>query len=233
MKIPLILVALIALVLGAFWLFSPPPDPEMIKPRTDLPWQVQVNADGSVHVFDLDIGRSTLRDAIAKFGEPEGAAVFQHKDDRLDLEAYFGKVHFGPLVARVVTKLEASPEEKRQLAESAKKRESSPTGDWKFPLHTETIAQLLDRRLIAISYVPGTRSLDRKFFLARFGQPAAWLTENEQAQSWFYPGKGLSILIDEKGPEVLEYMRPGDFQLPAQARPWPPEQAPGQSTDQR
>lgn len=233
MKIPLILLAVIALVLSAFWLFSPPPKPEMIEPRTDLPWQIEVHPDGSVHVFDLDIGHSTLRDAIVKFGEPEGAAVFQHDDGQLDLEVYFGKVHFGPLVARVVTKLEASADEKRRLAESAKKRESSPTGDWKFPLHSETIARLVDRQVIAISYVPGTRGLDRKFFLARFGQPAAWLTESEQAESWFYPAKGLSILIDRKGPEVLEYTRPQDFHVPPQARPWRPADASKQSEDHR
>lgn len=233
MKIPLILLALIALVLGTFWLFSPPPDPEMIKPRTDLPWQVQVNPDGSLHVFDLDVGRSTLRDAIAKFGEPEGAAVFQHSDGRLDLEVYFGKVHFGPLVARVVTKLAASAEEKSRLAESAKKRESSPTGDWKFPLRSETIPRLIDHQVVAISYVPGTRGLNREFFLARFGQPAAWLTESEQAESWFYPDKGLSILIDRKGPEVLEYTRPQDFRVPLQARAWPPAEDQATPANQR
>lgn len=233
MKIPLILVAIIALVLGAFWLLRPPPDPEMIKPRTDLPWQVQVNTDGSVHVFDLDIGRSTLRDAIAKFGPPEGAAVFQHSNGRLDLEAYFGKVHFGPLVARVVVKLEAPPEEKRRLAESAKKRESSPTGDWKFRLPNDAIDRLLDHRLIAISYIPGTRSLDQAFYVERFGPPQAWLKEKEGARSLFYPARGLSILIDDAGPEVLEYTRPQDFHVPPQAGPWPPSDSAKHSEDQR
>ncbi|RMG34753.1 MAG: hypothetical protein D6720_08610 [Gammaproteobacteria bacterium] len=222
MRIPLILVALIALVLAGFWLFGPPPDPELIKPRTDLPWQVRVNADGSVHVFDLDIGRSTLRDAIAKFGEPEGAAVFQHGDGRLDLEVYFGKVHFGPLVARVVTKLEAPPQEKRKLAQSAKKRESSPTGDWKFRLPDDAIGHLLDHRLSAISYIPGTRSLDQAFYVERFGPPQVWLQEKAGARSLFYPARGLSILVDDAGPEVLEYTRPQNFHLPPQAQPWPP-----------
>lgn len=222
MKTPLILIAIVVLALGAFWLFGPSPGPEMTRTRTDLPWQIESRPDGSLHVFDLDIGRSTLREAIAKFGEPEGAAVFQRQDGHLDLEVYFGKVHFGPLVARVVAQLEAADEEKRRLAESAGERDASPTGDWKYPLRGEVIGQLLDRRLLGISYVPGTRGLDRDFFLARFGEPAAWLSEGERAESWFYPEKGLSVLIDPEGPEVLEYRRPADFRIPHMARAWPP-----------
>ena len=66
-----------------------------------------------------------------------------------------------------------------------------------------------------ISYIPGTRNLDADFFLERFGTPAATLRESEQAQSWFYPEKGLSVLIDEDAREVLEYQPPRKFVLPA------------------
>jgi len=222
MKTPLILIAIVALALAASFLLAPPPDPEMVKPRTDLPWQIEAHPDGGSRVFDLELGSATLQNAIDKFGEPEGVAVFQHsKDDKLDLEVYFGKVSFGPLTARVVVKLAADEAEKRNLAEHAKKRESSPTGDWKFPLRRDLIGQLTDRRITAISYVPGTRGLDRDFFLERFGTPAAQLAENEDARSWFYPKKGLSILIDDKGPEVLEYVAPRDFRMPPDAKPYP------------
>lgn len=217
MKTPLILIIIVAAVLGVMYLFGPAPDPQLTRSRSDLPWQIEVHPDGSSRVFELELGKATLQDAINKFGPPEGAAVFQHKDNRLDLEAYFGKVAFGPLKARVVVKLAAAEEEKKRLAEQAKRRESSPTGDWKFPLRDSEIEHLLSHRLITISYVPGTRGLDQAFFLQRFGKPSAQLQENENARSWFYPEKGLSVLIDDKGPEVLEYVAPRDFQTPAGA----------------
>jgi len=221
MKTPLILMLLVGLVLGAIFMFAPEPNPELTRNRTDLPWQLTPLPDGGVRVFDLDLGSATLQDAIAKFGQPEGAAVFQRPEGTFDLEVYFGKVAFGPLSARVVTRLVADPQQKKTLAEQAAKRESSPTGDWKFALRTSEIADLQDKRLDAISYVPGTRRLDQTFFLERFGIPAAQLSENENARSWFYPEKGLSILIDEKGPEVLEYVPPRDFRLPPEAQPYP------------
>jgi hypothetical protein len=220
MKIPLSILAIVAVVLGLTYLFAPEPNPELIKARTDLPWQITVNPDGSSRVFDLELGSATLNDAQGKFGAAEGYAVFVRNQESSDLEAYFGDVHFGMLKAKVVVKLQASEEEKRAMIERAGTREASPTGDWKYKLSPAETTQLGERRLTAISYVPGSRGLDQAFFLDRFGKPSATLTENEEAQSWFYPDKGVSILIDNKGREVLEYVPPRDFVMPSGVTPY-------------
>jgi len=219
MKIPLTILAIVALVLGASYYFAPEPDPELIKPRTDLPWQITVNPDGSSRVFDLDLGRATLNDAQAKFGPVVDYAVFARSETASDLEAYFGDVMFGPLKAKVVVKLQADEAEKQQLIADTE-REASPTGDWKFKLSQDQTVGFGERQVTAISYVPGTRGLDRAFFLERFGKPAATLTENEEAVSWFYPEKGLSVLIDNRGREVLEYVAPRDFVMPGDVTPY-------------
>jgi hypothetical protein len=39
------------------------------------------------------------------------------------------------------------------------------------------------------------------------------LQESEHAVSWFYPEKGLSILIDQEAYEVIEYIQPSRFSL--------------------
>ena len=214
MKIPLTLVAIIALVLAAGYWFAPPPDPALLKPRTDLPWQVNAKSDGSSQVFDIHLGRDTLQQAIDKFGPVEDYAVFVHEEQSADLEAYFGQVMFGPLKAKIVVQLEASDAEKATLVANAGQREASPSGDWKYRLATPDRSLQNQRLITAITYQPGTRGLDQAFFLERFGQPEAVLQENEHAVSWFYPQLGLSILIDSKGREVLEYLAPRDFVMP-------------------
>ena len=78
----------------------------------------------------------------------------------------------------------------------------------------------LDRRVSVITYIPGTRGLDAAFFRQRFGAPAAWLRESEQAVSWFYPRLGLSVLIDDEAREVLEYLPPRDFVMPEGVTPF-------------
>lgn len=219
MKIPLTLLAIIALVLGSLYLFGPGPDPEMTKSRTDLPWQISETPDGGSRVFDLDLGKATLADAQAKFGPIESYAVFEHDAQHSDLEAYFGQVMFGPLKAKVVVKLASDEPERRHLIAESGGRKSSPSGDWKYPLaHVGDIFN--NRRITAISYVPGTRGLDQAFFLQRFGKPATTLQENENAVSWFFPDKGLSVLIDDQGREVLEYVAPRDFIMPKGVTPY-------------
>jgi hypothetical protein len=221
MKTPLTILAIVALSLGAMYLFAPEPDPELVKARTDLPWQITVNPDGSSRVFDIDLGKATLSDAQNKFGPVENYAVFVRDQNTSDLEAYFGNVMFGPLKAKIVVQLAASEEEKQALAERGGERESSPTGHWKYTLGKSDQALQAQRLVTAISYVPGTRSLDQDFFLERFGKPAATLQENEEAVSWFYPEKGLSVLIDNDGREVLEYVAPRDFVMPEGVTPYP------------
>jgi len=213
MKIPLGILAIVAMALLAFQLFAPPPGPDALRPRTDLPWQITVNPDGSARVFDIELGNATLADAMSKFGALEGLAVFEHDDGRSALEAYFGNVQFGPLKAKVIAGLEATGPELEQMRNRASNREGSPSGDWKYPLN-DSPQMHTGRKITLITYLPGTRNLDAEFFRSRFGEPAAWLQENETAVSWFYPELGLSVLIDDELREVFEYQAPRDFVMP-------------------
>jgi len=213
MKIPLGILALVALILLAFQLFAPAPGPDALKPRTDLPWQITVNPDGSARVFDIELGNATLADAMSKFGALEGLAVFEHDDGWLALEAYFGNVQFGPLKAKVIVGLAATRPELEEMRSRASNREGSPSGDWKYPLN-DAPQMHTGRQIALITYLPGTRNLDAEFFRSRFGEPAAWLKEGETAVSWFYPEFGLSVLIDDELREVFEYQAPRDFVMP-------------------
>lgn len=218
MKIPLTILAIVMVLLAAFHWFGPTPGPDVMQTRTDLPWQIEVRPDGTSRVLDIELGRATLADAIAKFGGVEGLAVFEPSHGESSLEAYFGTVRFGPLKAKVITTLDSSEEERRQLMAQHRGREGSPSGDWKYPLKDGPAAHA-DRRVTGITYIPGTRDLDQGFIRQRFGEPAAVLRENGQAVSWFYPDRGLSILIDDDAREVFEYRLPRDFKMPTGAGP--------------
>jgi hypothetical protein len=138
----------------------------------------------------------------------------------MSLEAYFGTVQFGPLVAKVIARLEATADELATMRDTSTRREGSPSGDWKYQLASGPDAHA-GRRLTGISYIPGTRRLDADFFRARFGEPAAWRQENDHVVSWFYPDLGLAVLIDSEAREVLEYQPPRDFVMPAGVTPNP------------
>lgn len=218
MKIPLSIIGIVLILLLGFQLIAPTPGPDVMQARTDLPWQISVNADGSSRVLDMQLGSATLADAMTKFGGVEGLAIFEKNDGEMSFEAFFGTVQFGPLKAKIIVTLAATEDELRTLITRAMGREGSPSGDWKYPLN-DTPSEHRTRLVTGISYIPGTRNLDPAFIRERFGEPAATLRENDQAVSWFYPDRGLSILIDDEAREVLEYRPPRDFVLPDQAKP--------------
>ncbi|MGB5201097.1 MAG: hypothetical protein WBN68_00875 [Sedimenticolaceae bacterium] len=218
MKIPLAILALVAIILFGFVVFGPAPGPDALQRRTDLPWQITVSPDGGSQVFGLALGSATLADAMVKFGGLEGLAVFEPTTGPMSLEAYFGNVQHGPLKAKVIVALDAGNDELVAIRERSRRREGSPSGDWKYRL-SDAPKDHATRRIKALTYLPGTRALDKEFFRSRFGEPAATLQESEQAVSWFYPSLGLSVLIDDNAGEVLEYQAPRDFVMPGGATP--------------
>ncbi len=214
MRTGLVVLALIGVLLGLFYALAPTPDPEAGAPRTDLPWQVEPLPDGTSRVFDLHLGEATLDDALAKFGPYEGMAVFQSEAGARSLEVYFGKVDFGPLQARVVAALQVPPADLKLLIDRAVERKGSPTGDWKFLLEAADREAQRGRRLRSITFVPTYRGLEAEYFRQRFGEPAAWRVLGDYAVQWFYPDRGLSMVLDTKGQEALEFVVPRAMRLP-------------------
>jgi hypothetical protein len=225
MKTPLVVLLVIAVLLVLFWVLRPANDPHLLRPRTDLPWQVQAYPDGTSQVFDLHLGRATLADAVAKFGPYEKLAVFASEDGRPALEAYFGTVQFGPLKARVVAALAAAPEELSTMIQASPTRQGSPTGDWKYPVRQADWVKQESRVVRAITYMPTYDGLQGDYFRERFGAPKAWKTLDAHAVQWYYPAQGLSLLLNAEGAEVLEFVPPRAMRLPEDVEYAPPPEA--------
>ena len=218
MRIPLAILAALAVLLAAFWLLRPAPEPDNLRRRDDLPWQIQTLPGGGSRVFGLEPSRSTLRDAVDRLGPYEALALFAGDEESYSLEAWFGSVQFGPLEAKVAVTLEADREELQALAERAVERKGSPSGDWKLFLGPEDRAAQDARTLAGITYIPAYGGLEADFFRRRLGEPAAWTLPDEGRVQWFYPDLGLTLLLDAEGKEVLEYVAPRRFELPPEAR---------------
>ncbi len=208
------LLALVLLSLLVAWLLPEPGGRDAWTARTDLPWQITVLSPHRLRVFDLVLPEATLRDGIAKFGQLESVSLFEGKGGQLSLEAYFGKVSLGPLKARVIARLDASQKELRKLASGALTMKYSASGDRQFVLDQDSIAAQLGRPIRALSYIPDYGGLDAAFFRKHFGEPAYYQRIDEHSVQWFYPRRGVRLLLNAKGKEVLEYQPPADFVVP-------------------
>lgn len=206
----------VLILLFAFALPNPDVVPNLEKGDLDLPWNIRVHEDNSSEVFKLRLEHSTLADAIERFQEPEGIAVY--KGEKTDsLEAYFGTVNIGPLKAKLVTTLQTSPAEIEQMLNRATGLSLSGSADKKIELAVEDRQQALNKKISGITFIPKYSGLESDFFKDRFGEPDAWLRINENAVQYFYPKQGLSIVIDADGKEILQYSHPNRFQLPEEA----------------
>ena len=208
------IVAVLLLTGLVIFFMTPPADHRQTMQRTDLPWLVTVEPDGSSRVFDLHIGTSTLQDAIVKFGNPEAVALYLRESGTRDLETYFGTVSMGPLKAKIILNLLVDGKRLDEFEANAIKQEFSAEGDKKLLLDSEDKQSLGDARIAGITYIPTYKGLEADFFRERFGEPAAWKVEDEEHVQWFYPDIGLTLLMSTEGREILQYRMPRDFVMP-------------------
>lgn len=206
-----VLVLLVAMLLAQM-LF--PPQREPAAPITQgMPWQIESPGPGQSRVFGLTLGggaASTLADARRLSAEAPRLALLAPPDAPLALEAYFETVSIGPLTGKLVLSIAAAPAELEAMREKAAKTEHLATGIRQFTLN-EADRQRAERLpLAAIAFIPSA-GLDEAIILQRFGTPAERIRQGDTLEHFLYPDKGLDLVLDSKGKEVLQYVAPADF----------------------
>jgi len=217
-KVLLYCLAILVFIVSLFTLpffFSAP---ESAQNNLGLPWQIERNEAGQTRVFGLSPGVSTLKDAIALFGEDRELAIMvganvptgeEAKDAAL--EVYFSQVTLGFVQAKLVLTLDAPPPMIAEMLARSVKKEYMGNGSRKYSLHSDDAARAATLPLTAFTLIPNAR-LNGETVTQRFGAPAAILPVGETLQHYLYPDKGLDIALDSKGKSVLQYVAPADFE---------------------
>ena len=63
----------------------------------------------------------------------------------------------------------------------------------------------------AMAFVPSAQ-LDEAVILERFGQPSERIRVNDHVEHLLYPAKGLDVVLDTQGKELLQYVAPARFE---------------------
>ncbi len=186
---------------------------EKTETLTGLPWQIEVLADGSTQVFGLHIGASRLADAIEKLGSDMDLAIIvaTDKDEVGNLEMYYGHYRAGLLSGKLVLQTAISEQDIKRW------RENAPTSKYmasglakKYMLSPDDLTAVLDEVIVGLTFIP-TVNLDKDVIMARFGEPAQRI-QRAGVVHFLYPKKGLDIALHEDSKEVLQYVKPEDFQ---------------------
>lgn len=186
---------------------SPAPTPADLA---GLPWQIDVLPDGSTRVIGLTPGRSTLAEARRKLGPEPQVAIVAAPGETGSLEAYFESVTLGFVTGKLVLTLEAPPDVIERMRGRAAKTEHMESTTRKATLAVADREFADSAAIRAIAFIPSAH-LDEATILQRFGQPAERLRNGEHVEHFLYPAKGLDVVMDRKGKEVLQYVAPRDF----------------------
>ncbi len=186
--------------------------------QVPVPWEIENHPDGSRSVIGIHLGRDSLNQMAQRFGTPDQLALFVQPDRQRSLEAYFPRIGQRGMTARLIATLDAPPALLETLPERALRRESSSEGDARFHFDASQPGELGELPVAALTYIPDYRGLDEDFLRQRFGEPADIRPAGERSRQWFYPDRGMSILIDPQGLDIFQYgSEPGAGSPPPQA----------------
>lgn len=194
------------------------------QPAQQMPWDVKTLPGGSSQVLGLtlatmaaapasgatDVKPSTLADAQHRWSSDFQMAVIAAPGETGTLEAYVESASIGPITGRLVLTAHATDAQIQLFREHAVKAEFMESTTRKYVLSTADQVMALQAPIIAVGFIPSAH-LDAATIEARFGAPAQKLSGQTNLEYWLYPDKGLSVTIDHKGKELLQYVAPAEF----------------------
>lgn len=184
---------------------------------TGLPWQIEPQADGSSRVFGLQLGRATLAEAQARFGDGMQLALVAKLGEVGTLEALVEPMSAGFVSGRLVLALDMPEATRRAWRERVEGSEAMEGGARRFKLARADREQALQAPVIGLSFVPSLR-LSETDIRERFGTPARQLALADGVSALGYPAQGLVAMVKPGLRGVLQYVAPRDFE----ARLWAP-----------
>jgi len=174
------------------------------------PWRIETSADGASRVFGLTLGASTLGDALAALGPDMELAVIATGDEPGSLEAYYSHATAGPVIGRLILNARLDAPTVERLRRNSPRTDRAGTGARKIRIAADDLPVALGARIEGIVFLPAV-NLDEDVVIARFGEPQRRVRVDEHSVHLLYPDKGLDVVLNDDGREVLQYVAPGEF----------------------
>lgn len=210
MKFALTLIALVVAALIVPFLVPGMGKQEGVDPNANLPWQIELDTQGGSSVFGLRPGVSTLGEVRQKLGSEIDVAIIAEPNEMGTLEGYYAQVPLGFVLARVIVTVDAKKEQISDMRDRALKAKHMESTTRKITLHPDDLAAIQKMPVKAISVIPSV-NLDEATVIQRFGQPGERLVVSEKRVHLLYPDKGLDVVVDSDGKELLQYVAPRNF----------------------
>ncbi|MEX0614896.1 MAG: lytic murein transglycosylase [Methylophaga sp.] len=203
MKILLKIIVIMLLVIAGILALALIPSPQPDGPK---PWEISIQSDGEIKVFDIHLGKDTYRDAQQRWREAGKAALFAEDGEVATAEVFFDRINLSGLSAKIVANLQLPATTLNEMAANASSSKLQPSGARRLEIAFDDQARLLDAPIIAITYIANYRP-DEAMLRSRFGEPAEITgdPDDPEAAIWQYPASHLSIRLHPEDKPVFVY----------------------------
>jgi len=203
------LLVFLTIIIAAFLYLKPAGDYSSQTIR-GLPWQIELLPDGNSKVFGITLGKSTLGEANELLGDDRELAIIVVAADDSGLEMYYSRYTAGVFSGKLILAADIARNTLEQLLDRAIKAEYMKSGARKFHLNPDDLPVAYQAAVKSITFIPGI-ALDEQTALKHFGTPAETIPRGDQIVHLLYPGKGLDLIINKDGKDVLQYVAPREF----------------------
>lgn len=180
-------------------------------PNPKLPWLITVDEFGELTVFGLTLEKSTLNDARKTLGDTGETVLYVKEDGKKTVEAFFERQFLSGIRSNIILTLMLSPNALEEIYQRGERiNKAAEQGVKKVEMADEDTALLVDRPISHITYLPYI-DLEEEVILGRFGEPEQRIPEKTGVTHWLYPEKGLDIVVNPDGKEVIQYLPPARF----------------------
>jgi hypothetical protein len=197
------------ILVAAVLLFLMMPAPDATKWDQGYPWNIQTT-NRSVSVFGVELGYTPLQTFIVDVGDSGETAILQDRNGDLSLETYFSNLNLSGFETKMILRSTADPSVLQKWANQAGRGKLQAGGARKLLLNDAQLQQARQLPIAAITYVPRV-AYDADIAAQRFGEPESREKGPDDSEYWFYPTKGLILILSKDTREVLHYVSPADF----------------------
>ncbi len=168
---------------------------------THMPWNIDIQANGTSRVFGITLGRTQLQDAnqiLAQYPETHFIPASENMPARL--VSIYDELNTGGLLATIELEYALEPSTLVEYEKSA-----LTVADKSYlQLSDQHQMQLLSATIKTLTYKPAI-DYEIDVILQRFGTATEQLQINDTTQRWRYPELGLEIVIDSAGLDTFIY----------------------------
>ncbi|RDH84902.1 MAG: hypothetical protein DIZ80_05400 [endosymbiont of Galathealinum brachiosum] len=162
-----------------------------------MPWEVDKLKNGSLRVFGITLGKTSIQDAnqiFASFAETRLQITTDSNDYKTyQLIANYNELIIGGLITKITLTYQLNQDELEEIANSVKNISNTQRIQF-HPIDNKTEMRYLNTAISTITYIPsvdyGLDTIRQNFGMATEEKPL-----DEDAQLWIYPEMGLHIHI--------------------------------------